>query len=228
MFKKKVILPIVAFAMVGLVGCGDDSSSSPTNSSKELPSSVKKIEDAINQTCTPTENFCAKIFVEEFADTVQCDGKQFTPMMLGKPVEGCETAAPADPGAGEAPADPGAGETPAEPGAGEAPAEPGAGEAPAEPGAGEAPAGPGAGEAPAEPGAGETPAEPGAGEAPAEPGAGETPAGPGAGETPAAGGNVVYCVVPGVMGGCEELPAEAAAMCESTLEGQLVDACPAE
>ena len=161
MFSKKVILPFAALAIMGLVACGDDSSSSPAESSKELPSSVKTIEQAIHQTCTPTENFCAKIFVEEFSDTVQCNGKEFTPMVLGKPVEGCESAAPAveDPVAGEGPA------------------------------------------------------------------AGEEPA---AGEGPAAGGNVVYCVVPGVMGGCEELPAEAAAMCETTLEGQLVEACPAE
>lgn len=161
MFSKKVILPFAALAIMGLVACGDDSSSSPAESSKELPSSVKTIEQAIHQTCTPTENFCAKIFVEEFSDTVQCNGKEFTPMVLGKPVEGCESAAPAveDPAAGE------------------------------------------------------------------EPAAVEDPA---AGEGPAAGGNVVYCVVPGVMGGCEELPAEAAAMCETTLEGQLVEACPAE
>ena len=161
MFSKKVILPFAALAIMGLVACGDDSSSSPAESSKELPSSVKTIEQAIHQTCTPTENFCAKIFVEEFSDTVQCNGKEFTPMVLGKPVEGCESAAPAD-------EDPAAGE---------------------------------------------------------EPAAVEDPA---AGEGPAAGGNVVYCVVPGVMGGCEELPAEAAAMCETTLEGQLVEACPAE
>lgn len=161
MFSKKIILPFAALAIMGLVACGDDSSSSPAESSKELPSSVKTIEQAIHQTCTPTENFCAKIFVEEFSDTVQCNGKEFTPMVLGKPVEGCESAAPAveDPAAGE------------------------------------------------------------------EPAAVEDPA---AGEGPAAGGNVVYCVVPGVMGGCEELPAEAAAMCETTLEGQLVEACPAE
>jgi hypothetical protein len=39
---------------------------------------------------------------------------------------------------------------------------------------------------------------------------------------------VIYCIVPGVMGGCEELPAAMKDMCETTLEGQLVDACPAE
>ena len=200
MFSKKVILPFAALAVMGLVACGDDSSSSPSDAPKELPSSVKTIEEAIHQTCTPTENFCAKIFVEEFADTVQCNGKEFTPMMLGKPVEGCEAA---DPG-------PAAGE---EPGAGEGPA---AGE---EPGAGEGPA---AGE---EPGAGEGPAageEPGAGEGPA---AGEEP---GAGEGPAAGDDVVYCVIPGAMGGCEAIPAAMKDQCETLLEGQLVDACPAE
>ena len=77
--------------------------------------------------------------------------------------------------------------------------------------------------------AAETPAaEEPAGEEPAGPGAGEEPAGPGAGEGPAAGGDVIYCVIPGVMGGCEALPAAMAGECETTLEGQLVDACPAE
>ena len=69
---------------------------------------------------------------------------------------------------------------------------------------------------------------PGAGEEPAGPGAGEDPADPGAGEQPAAGGDVIYCIVPGVMGGCEPLPAAMKDQCETLLEGQLVDACPAE
>ena len=43
MFSKKVILPFAALAIMGLVACGDDSSSSPAESSKELPSSVKTI-----------------------------------------------------------------------------------------------------------------------------------------------------------------------------------------
>jgi hypothetical protein len=39
---------------------------------------------------------------------------------------------------------------------------------------------------------------------------------------------VIYCIVPGVMGGCEALPAAMKDQCETLLEGQLVDACPAE
>ena len=260
MLNKKIILPFVAFAMASFVACGDDSSSSsPAADNSNVPASVKTLEDAINLTCTPTVNMCAKVYVEEadVQDTVQCNGNVFAPMTLGKPVDGCGDDAPAadtpanpdadtpaaeepageNPGAGKEPADPGAGEEtidlgggeePAGPGAGEEPAGPGAGEEPAGPGAGEEPAGPGAGEELAGPGAGEEPAGPGAGEEPAGPGAGEEPAGPGAGEEPAAGGDVIYCVIPGVMGGCEALPAAMAGECETTLEGQLVDACPAE
>ena len=269
MLNKKIILPIAAFAMASFVACGDDSSSSGTAASgnpannSNVPASVQTLEEAINLACSSTENMCAKVYVEEDADTVQCNGTIFTPMTSGKPVEGCgnkapaadtpadtktETPAadepaagnekqPAEPGAGKEPANQGAdeetvdlggGEEGAEPGEGKEPAGPGAGEEPAGPGAGKEPAGPGAGEEPAGPGAGEEPAGPGAGEEPAGPGAGEQPAGPGAGEEPAAGGDVVYCVIPGAMGGCEALPAAMAGECETTLEGQLVDACPAE
>ena len=210
MFTKKVILPVAALAMTALVGCGDDSSSSGP-SSNVAPASVPTLEDALKLTCSATENFCAKVFVEEemIRDTMQCDGKAFTPMMLGKPVAGCENAAPADPAA-ETPADPAA-ETPADPAA-ETPADPAA-ETPADPAA----------ETPADPAA-ETPADPAA-ETPADPAA-ETPADPAA-ETPVAG-DVIYCIVPGVMGGCEALPAAMKDQCETLLEGQLVDACPAE
>jgi hypothetical protein len=223
MFTKKVILPVAALAMTALVGCGDDSSSSGP-SSNVAPASVPTLEDALKLTCSATENFCAKVFVEEemIRDTMQCDGKAFTPMMLGKPVAGCENAAPAaetpaDPAA-ETPADPAA-ETPADPAA-ETPADP-ATETPADPAA-ETPADPAA-ETPADPAA-ETPADPAA-ETPADPAA-ETPADPAA-ETPVAG-DVIYCIVPGVMGGCEALPAAMKDQCETLLEGQLVDACPAE
>lgn len=242
MLNKKIILPFAAFAMASFVACGDDSSSSsPAADNSNVPASVKTLEDAINLTCTPTVNMCAKVYVEEadVQDTVQCNGNVFAPMTLGKPVDGCGDDAPAadtpanpdaDTPAAEEPAgeNPGAGKEPADPGAGEETIDLGGGEEPAGPGAGEEPAGPGAGEEPAGPGAGEEPAGPGAGEEPAGPGAGEEPAGPGAGEEPAAGGDVIYCVIPGVMGGCEALPAAMAGECETTLEGQLVDACPAE
>ena len=192
MFTKKVILPVAALAMTALVGCGDDSSSSPA--SKEAPATLKQFFDTKDVACSATDNMCAKIYIEEdLKDTVQCNGTSWEMMLLGKPVTGCENAAPA----AETPADPAA-ETPADPAA----------ETPADPAA----------ETPADPAA-ETPADPAA-ETPAD------PAGPGA-ETPVAG-DVIYCIVPGVMGGCEALPAAMKDQCETLLEGQLVDACPAE
>ena len=200
MFTKKVILPVAALAMTALVGCGDDSSSSPA--SKEAPATLKQFFDTKDVACSATDNMCAKIYIEEdLKDTVQCNGTSWEMMLFGKPVTGCENAAPA----AETPADPAA-ETPADPAA-ETPADPAA-ETPADPAA----------ETPADPAA-ETPADPAA-ETPAE------PAGPGA-ETPVAG-DVIYCIVPGVMGGCEALPAAMKDQCETLLEGQLVDACPAE
>ncbi|SHL54220.1 hypothetical protein SAMN05720470_109104 [Fibrobacter sp. UWOV1] len=228
MFTKKVILPVAALAMTALVGCGDDSSSSGP-SSNVAPASVPTLEDALKLTCSATENFCAKVFVEEemIRDTMQCDGKAFTPMMLGKPVAGCENAAPADPAAetpadpaAETPADPAA-ETPADPAA-ETPADPAA-ETPADPAA-ETPADPAA-ETPADPAA-ETPADPAA-ETPADPAA-ETPADPAA-ETPAdpagpaAGGATCYMAsdIPD-MAECIPVTQEQCA----TIAGEWVEACP--
>ena len=184
MLNKKIILPIAAFAMASFVACGDDSSSSgpaassnPANNSN-VPASVQTLEEAINLACSSTENMCAKVYVEEDADTVQCDGTIFTPMMLGKPVDGCKNKASADtpadsenktPAAEEPAGDekqpvgenPGAGKEPANQGGDEETVDlgGGAGEEGAEPGAGKEPAGPGAGEEPAGPGAGEQSAE---------------------------------------------------------------------
>ena len=255
MLNKKIILPFAAFAMASFVACGDDgSSSAPAANNSNAPASVQTLEEAINLACSSTENMCVKVYVEEDKDTVQCNGTIFTPMSMGKPVEGCGNTAPAaetpanpdaetpaaeepageNPGAGKEPADPGAGdetvdlgggEEPAGPGAGEEPAGPGAGEEPAGPGAGEEPAGPGAGEEPAGPGAGEEPAGPGAGEEPAGPGAGEEPAGPGAGEQPAAG-DKVYCLKQADFA-CVEGPASLASGCSESEGETLVDQCPA-
>ena len=151
MFTKKVILPVAALAMTALVGCGDDSSSSPA--SKEAPATLKQFFDTKDVACSATDNMCAKIYIEEdLKDTVQCNGTSWEMMLLGKPVTGCENAAPA----AETPADPAA-ETPADPAA-ETPADPAA-ETPADPAA-ETPADPAA-ETPADPAA-ETPAAGGA------------------------------------------------------------------
>jgi len=215
MFTKKVILPVAALAMTALIGCGDDSSSG--GPSDVAPASVKNFVDIGDINCSATVNKCTKVYVEELQDTMQCNGTAWEMMILAKPVEGCEAApaaeTPADPAA-ETPADPAA-ETPADPAA-ETPADPAA-ETPADPAA-ETPADPAA-ETPADPAA-ETPADPAA-ETPADPAA-ETPA------DPAPAGDVIYCIVPGVMGGCEALPAAMKDQCTTLLEGQLVDACPAE
>ena len=130
MLNKKIILPFAALAMASFVACGDDSSSSPSNdtpsttpSTTDLPASVQTLEDAINLTCSQTVNMCAKVYVEEDKDTVQCNGTIFTPMTFGKPVEGCENGAANTPTTTEDPAtqeptteNPGAGEEPAGPG----------------------------------------------------------------------------------------------------------------
>ena len=205
MFNKKIILPFAALAMASFVACGDDSSSSPSNdtpsttpSTTNSPASVQTLEDAINLTCSQTVNMCAKVYVVEENDTVQCNGTIFTPMTFGKPVEGCENGAANTPTTTEDPAtqEP----TTENPGA----------EDPADPGAGEEPAGPGAGE---------EPAGPGAGEEPAGPGAGEEPAGPGAGDR-------VYCLKEADFA-CAEGPASFASGCSEDEGEVLVDKCPA-
>ena len=205
MFNKKIILPFAALAMASFVACGDDSTSSPSNdtpsttpSTTNSPASVQTLEDAINLTCSQTVNMCAKVYVVEENDTVQCNGTIFTPMTFGKPVEGCENGAANTPTTTEDPAtqEP----TTENPGA----------EDPADPGAGEEPAGPGAGE---------EPAGPGAGEEPAGPGAGEEPAGPGAGDR-------VYCLKEADFA-CAEGPASFASGCSEDEGEVLVDKCPA-
>ena len=205
MFSKKIILPFAALAMASFVACGDDSSSSPSNgtpsttpSTTNSPASVQTLEDAINLTCSQTVNMCAKVYIVEENDTVQCNGTIFTPMTFGKPVEGCENGAANTPTTTEDPAtqEP----TTENPGA----------EDPADPGAGEEPAGPGAGE---------EPAGPGAGEEPAGPGAGEEPAGPGAGDR-------VYCLKEADFA-CAEGPASFASGCSEDEGEVLVDKCPA-
>ena len=127
MFTKKVLIPAAALAMTALVGCGDDSSSSGP-SSDVAPASVKTFMDIDKIPCSATQNLCAKVLTEDYNDYYQCNGTQWSMMILGQdtPVKGCENAAPA----AETPADPAA-ETPADPAA-ETPADPAA-ETPADP-----------------------------------------------------------------------------------------------
>ena len=150
MISKKVLFPLAAVAMASFVACGDDSSSG-SPSSDAAPASIQKFEEIDDVACSQTANLCAKVYLVEHNDTLQCNGSQWNTMINDQPVAGCENAAPvANDSAAQEPAaqDPAA-QDPADPGVAEDPAGPGAGEEPAGPGAGEEPAGPGAGEEPA-------------------------------------------------------------------------------
>ena len=198
MFSKKVIFPMAAFAMASLVACGDDSSSSAGSDTSKTDVVPASVKSVFE-----LDNVTCSQTVN-FCKTVVVEGLSELAQCDGAMWNMQMLRKPVTGCENAAPA--------AEDPAAE---EPAAGEPAAETPAAEEPAG-------------EEPAGPGAGEEPAGPGAGEEPAGPGAGEEPAAGGDVIYCVIPGVMGGCEALPAAMAGECETTLEGQLVDACPAE
>ncbi|MBO7414097.1 MAG: hypothetical protein J6U20_10645 [Fibrobacter sp.] len=207
MFSKKVLFPMAVVAMASFVACGDDSSSGV--SSDVAPASVKNFVDTKDVTCSATANMCAKIYVEEdLKDTVQCNGTSWEMMLLGKPVTGCENAAPAaDPAATPA-ADPAA--TPAETPAADpaaTPAETPAADPAATPA--ETPA--------ADPAA--TPAETPAADPAATPA--ETPA-----ETPAAAatGDKAACMKGKI---CTEGSADLAAECKAEDGETLMEACPA-
>ena len=209
MFSKKILFPLATVAMASFVACGDDSSSSASND--VAPASVKNFVDTKDVTCSATANMCAKIYVEEdLKDTVQCNGTSWEMMLLGKPVTGCENAAPAaDPAA--TPAETTPAETPAaDPAA--TPAETTPAETPAaDPAAtpAETPA--------ADPAA--TPAETPAADPAATPA--ETPA-----ETPAAAatGDKAACMKGKI---CTEGAADLAAGCKAEEGETLMDACPA-
>jgi hypothetical protein len=155
MISKKVLFPLAAVAMASFVACGDDSSSG-SPSSDAAPASIQKFEEIDDVACSQTANLCAKVYLVEHNDTLQCNGSQWNTMINDQPVAGCENAAPVandpaaqDPAVQDPAANDPAAQDPADPGVAEDPAGPGAGEEPAGPGAGEEPAGPGAGEEPA-------------------------------------------------------------------------------
>ena len=150
MFSKKILFPMAAIAMASFVACGDDSSSGASDSNV-APASIPTFMDIDKYECSATVNKCAKIYIEDKKDTMQCDGVNAWRSLITGPLAACETAPAAD-----TPADPAA-ETPADPAA-ETPADPAA-ETPADPAA-ETPADPAA-ETPADPAA-ETPAAGGA------------------------------------------------------------------
>lgn len=212
MISKKVLFPLAAVAMASFVACGDDSSSG-SPSSDAAPASIQKFEEIDDVACSQTANLCAKVYLVEHNDTLQCNGSQWNTMINDQPVAGCENAAPvANDSAAQEPAaqDPAANDPAAQDPAAQDPAvqDPAANDP--------------AAQDPADPGVAEDPAGPGAGEEPAGPGAGEEPAGPGAGEEPATG--TVGCMKAGV---CSEGPAALASECSAEEGEELLDACPA-
>ena len=88
MLSRKILFPAAAIAMAAFVACGDDNSSSAD--SKGVPATLKNYVDTKDVVCSTTENFCAKIYIEEdLKDTVQCNGTSWEMMVLGKDVKGC-------------------------------------------------------------------------------------------------------------------------------------------
>ena len=216
MISKKVLFPLAAVAMASFVACGDDSSSG-SPSSDAAPASIQKFEEIEDVACSQTANLCAKVYLVEHNDTLQCNGTQWNTMINGQPVAGCEATPAANDSAATDPAaaDPAANDPAANDPAAQDPAA-------QDPAVQDPAANDPAAQDPAGPGAGEEPAGPGAGEEPAGPGAGEEPAGPGAGEEPAT--STVGCMKAGI---CSEGPATMASECSAEEGEELLDACPA-
>ena len=103
MISKKILFPMAAIALASFVACDDSTSSDSTPAT--APASIKQFSDIDNYECSATANKCAKVYLEDMQDTMQCDGvKTWQTMILGKPVAGCEVAEepaaePADPSA---------------------------------------------------------------------------------------------------------------------------------
>ena len=108
MFSKKILFPMAAIAMASFVACGDDSSSGASDSNV-APASIPTFMDIDKYECSATVNKCAKIYIEDKKDTMQCDGVNAWRSLITGPLAACETAPAAD-----TPADPAA-ETPADP-----------------------------------------------------------------------------------------------------------------
>lgn len=129
MISKKVLFPLAAVAMASFVACGDDSSSGSPASGNTAPASIQKFEEIDDVACSQTANLCAKVYLVEHNDTLQCNGSQWNTMINDQPVAGCENAAPVandsaaqEPAAQDPAANDPAAQDPAGPGAGEEPA----------------------------------------------------------------------------------------------------------
>lgn len=95
MISKKILFPLAAVAVASFVACGDDSSSSAAASGNTAPASVPTFMDIDNYECSATVNKCAKVYIEDKKDTMQCDGvNQWKSMVLGT-ITDCANFTPA-------------------------------------------------------------------------------------------------------------------------------------
>ena len=95
MISKKILFPLAAVAVASFVACGDDSSSSAAASGNIAPASVPTFMDIDNYECSATVNKCAKVYIEDKKDTMQCDGvNQWKSMVLGT-ITDCANFTPA-------------------------------------------------------------------------------------------------------------------------------------
>lgn len=104
MISKKILFPLAAVAVASFVACGDDSSSSAAASGNTAPASVPTFMDIDNYECSATVNKCAKVYIEDKKDTMQCDGvNQWKSMVLGT-ITDCANFTPATDDATQDPA----------------------------------------------------------------------------------------------------------------------------
>lgn len=104
MISKKILFPLAAVTVASFVACGDDSSSSAAASGNTAPASVPTFMDIDNYECSATVNKCAKVYIEDKKDTMQCDGvNKWKSMVLG-PVTECVNFTPATDNATQDPA----------------------------------------------------------------------------------------------------------------------------
>lgn len=213
MISKKYILPIAAISMAVLAGCGDDSSSGAA--SNEIPASVKTLQEVVKLPCNE-EIKCQKVLIEEHNDYMQCDGAQWQTVSETMPLAACS----ADGAPATNPASSSSEAAPAGDASSSSEAAP-AGDASSSSEA--APAGDASSSSEAAP-AGDASSSSEAAPAGDAGSSSEAAAAP-------AGGDMVSCDVPGVMGECLEYAAGSAEAqqltesCVSVLQGTLGTGC---
>ena len=82
---KKFILPLLAFAFLFFIACGNDSTKATDSSNKEVPPEVASFMELTKYNCSETENYCKITLIQEDGDSVQCTGKIWTPIIPNIP-----------------------------------------------------------------------------------------------------------------------------------------------